>query len=210
MNPQSVSLSELWRPLVTLVLASAVLMGSPGPSTMSVMAVGAAFGLRRSLGYVFGLILGTTAVLLAVAAGIMAMLLSVPILSPVLSLGSTAYIVYLGFRIATAPRLSNLDPNVPVPSAATGFLFAIANPKAYFAIASIYAGSRLAGPCEALDAAFKVIVLAHMILIIHVGWLLGGASLSGFLRNPLYSRAANIVFALILVGAAIFPHVHRI
>src|SRR4051812_41633491 len=43
----------------TLLLTSLALMGSPGPSTVSVTAVGAAFGLRRSLAYVLGLILGT-------------------------------------------------------------------------------------------------------------------------------------------------------
>jgi threonine/homoserine/homoserine lactone efflux protein len=61
------ALAELWRPLLSLILASAAVMGSPGPSTVSVTAVGAAFGFRRSLGYMAGLVLGTMAVLLAVA-----------------------------------------------------------------------------------------------------------------------------------------------
>ena len=42
---------DLWRQLLALVLASAVVMGSPGPATISVTAVGAACGLRHSLGY---------------------------------------------------------------------------------------------------------------------------------------------------------------
>ena len=81
------SFSELWRPLVSLILASLVVMGSPGPSTMSATAVGAAFGFRRSLAYLTGLILGTTAVLIAVAAGVVSMLMSVPRLAPVLVAG---------------------------------------------------------------------------------------------------------------------------
>jgi len=47
--------------LLTLILAALVVMGSPGPSTMSVTAVGAAFGFRRALAYLAGLVLGTTA-----------------------------------------------------------------------------------------------------------------------------------------------------
>ena len=42
--------------VLTLILASAIVMGSPGPSTMSATAVGAAYGFRRSLRYAYGLI----------------------------------------------------------------------------------------------------------------------------------------------------------
>ena len=52
--------------LLSLIVASLIVMGSPGPSTISVTAVGAAFGLRRSLGHLAGLIAGTLVVLVAV------------------------------------------------------------------------------------------------------------------------------------------------
>ena len=42
-----------------------------------------------------------------------------------------------------------------------------------------------------------------MIVIIHAAWLLAGASLAGFLRDPLRSRLANIAFALVLIATAI-------
>src|SRR6266481_3881077 len=100
---------ELLPAFVPLILASLVVMGSPGPSTMSVTAVGAAFGFRRSLAYLTGLILGTTAVLVAVAAGVVAMLMSLPRLAPVLVAASAAYIVYLAIKIATAPPLARQD-----------------------------------------------------------------------------------------------------
>jgi threonine/homoserine/homoserine lactone efflux protein len=196
---------ELWRPLLTLVLASAVVMGSPGPSTMSVMAVAASFGVRRSLGYVSGLVLGTSAVLAAIATGVVAMLLSMPGLAPVLTFASAAYIFYLAFRIATAPPITRQDRDAPAPSFAGGLLLGIANPKAYFAIAAVFTGSTLAEHSRALDSLLKAAVLAIMIVIIHSGWLLAAASLAGFLRDPLRSRLANAVFALILIGTAILP-----
>jgi threonine/homoserine/homoserine lactone efflux protein len=196
---------ELWRPLLTLVLASAVVMGSPGPSTMSVMAVAASFGVRRSLGYVSGLVLGTSAVLAAIATGVVAVLLSVAGLAPVLTFASAAYIFYLAFRIATAPPTTRQDRDGPAPSLAGGFLLGIANPKAYFAIAAVFTGSTLAEHSPALDSLLKAAVLAIMIVIIHSGWLLAAASLAGFLRDPLRSRLANAVFALILIGTAILP-----
>ena len=191
---------DIWRSLLGLVLTSLVVMGSPGPSTMSVTAVGAAFGFRRSIGYTSGLVLGTSGVLLAVAAGVVAVLLSVPLLAPVLILASAAYMVYLAYKIATAPPLSRQDPGARVPSLAAGFLLAIANPKAYVAITAVFASSALGLASPLAEAALKIATLALMIVLIHLCWLLAGASFARLLSRPLISRIANIAFAAILVA----------
>ena len=81
-------------------------MGSPGPATISLMAAGSAYGARRSLSYLIGIIVGTTIVLLAVATGITAALLAVPAIGSILVWISVAYILWLAYHIATAPPLS--------------------------------------------------------------------------------------------------------
>ena len=48
-----------------LLLAALIVMGSPGPSTVSLTAVAASLGLRASLNYGAGLVLGTVALSLA-------------------------------------------------------------------------------------------------------------------------------------------------
>ncbi|NDH60270.1 MAG: LysE family translocator [Alphaproteobacteria bacterium] len=183
--------------LLSLIVASLLVMGSPGPSTISVTAVGAAFGLHRSIPYLAGLIAGTIAVLLAVATGLVAVLLAVPQLAPVLLAASAAYILYLAFRIATAPPLSTPDGTVAAPSCAGGVLLAIANPKAYVAIAAVFAASML-------DPWTKVAVLGAMIVLIHLAWLLAGAVLARVFRDPVWSRRVNRVFAAALVVTTVY------
>ena len=185
--------------LVSLILASLVVMGSPGPSTLSATAVGAAFGFRRSLAYLTGLILGTTAVLVAVAAGVVAMLMTVPRLAPALVAASAAYIVYLAVRIATAPPLSRPDQAARAPSFAGGFLLAVANPKAYLAIAAVFAGTTLAVESRMIEAMLKTAVLTVMIVVIHLCWLTAGVSLARLLQHPVISRVVNLLFAAILI-----------
>jgi threonine/homoserine/homoserine lactone efflux protein len=182
--------------LVALILAATVIMGSPGPSTMSATATGAAYGLRRSLNYAAGLIIGAVAVLLAVATGIFALLLSIPGLAPVVHYASALYMLYLAWRVATAPPLSKPESAPLAPSLMAGFLLAIANPKAYVAIAAVFAGS-------ALGPVIKVAIITAMIVVIHLCWLFAGASLSRLLRDPLSSRIVNIVFALVLVAMTV-------
>jgi threonine/homoserine/homoserine lactone efflux protein len=196
-----------WRPFLTLVVAAMVVMGSPGPATLSVTAVGAAFGFRRSLRYLAGIVLGTTAVLLAVASGVVAMLLAAPELAPALLVASAAYILYLAFRIATAPPLAERSQAMSAPAFLGGFLLAIANPKAYVAIAAVFAGTTLVPEAHALDAMLKIVVLSAMIILIHLAWLSAGAGFSRILYDPVRSRIANILFAATLLATTVLAFV---
>ena len=73
-----------WGSVGSLLVTSLAIMGSPGPATISLTAAGSAYGVRRSLAYLVGIVAGTTIVLVAVAAGITAALLAVPALRVVL------------------------------------------------------------------------------------------------------------------------------
>lgn len=189
-----------WGPVGLLVVTSLAIMGSPGPATISLAAVGSAFGVRRSLGYLIGIIAGTTIVLVAVAAGITATLLTVPALRTALIAISAAYILWLAYRIATAPPLAAHTTATAAPSTAGGTLLGVANPKAWVAIAAVFANARLADTATT-DAAAKIAVLSVMIVVITAVWLLAGASLASMLRDPHRARIINTALAAALVGA---------
>lgn len=199
MATEILSQVQPWQQLLALVLAASVVMGSPGPATISVTAIGAAFGLRNSLRYALGIILGTVAVLLVVATGITAILTSMPGVAPVLAVASAAYILYLAYKIATAPPLAARESGAVLPTFLGGFLLAVANPKAYVAIAAVLAGSATAAGTDALGVPARLAVLTLMIVAIHVLWLLAGAAFARYLRQPLASRIINLVFAATLV-----------
>jgi threonine/homoserine/homoserine lactone efflux protein len=189
-----------WGSLGPLLVASLALMGSPGPATISVAAVGSAYGVRRSLAYLFGIIVGTTLVLVAVATGITAALLAVPAIGSVLIAISAAYILWLAYHIATAPPLSAQSEASGAPSLAGATLLAVANAKAWVAIAAVFASARLADTTTG-DAAAKVVVLSVMIVLIMTAWLIAGASLAPMLRDPRRARITNTALAAALVGA---------
>ncbi len=208
MISQTGFLPETAWPLITLLLESVVIMGSPGPSTISATAVGAAFGFRRSSHYVCGLIGGTMAVLLAVSFGVVAVVHAMPHGARVLAILSAAYMLYLAFRIATAPPLENHDRPVTAPAFAGGFLLAIANPKAYFAIAAVFSGTTIVTGTHSLDAVVKTAVLSLMIVLIHLCWLSAGAALSRILHNPVQARRVNVSLAALLVATTLLAVLH--
>ena len=181
-----------------LLLASLAVMGSPGPTTTSLVALGSAFGVRRCLPYLTGVVLGTTAVLVAVATGLTAALLAVPALGTALTVVAVGYSLWLAFSIATAPPLSGQPAAAGVPSLAGGAFLGVANPKAWIAIAAVFASARLS-PDAAVDAAAKLVLLTAMIVAIHVGWLLVGASIAPLMRTRRWSRVINAVLGAALV-----------
>jgi threonine/homoserine/homoserine lactone efflux protein len=191
-----------WDALGTLIATSLAIMGTPGPATISLTAAGSAYGVRRSLTYLAGIIAGTIVVLLAVATGITAALFAVPAVRPVLIAAAAGYIVWLAYHIATAPPLAGQGEGSAAPGLAGGALLGVANPKAWVAIAAVFASARLAGGA-AVDAAAKTAVLTVMIVLINSTWLAAGASLAPLLRDPRRARSINGALAALLVAALV-------
>lgn len=185
--------------LILLWLAAFPLMGSPGPATLSLAGIGAAFGFRRGVPYLLGIVAGTTVVLMMIATGVTALILAEPALVTVLTVLAGAYILYLAWRIATAP-VGRIHASIErAPAFVPGFLLAVANPKAFAAIGAVYSGQSLVADSLLQDSAAKVVALSLVIVIVNAAWLAFGATFSRFQNDPTIGRAANFSFALMLV-----------
>jgi threonine/homoserine/homoserine lactone efflux protein len=88
-------------------------------------------------------------------------------------------------------------------SLAGGALLGAANPKAWVAIAAVFASAHLADTAMT-DVAAKMAVLTAMIIVICATWLVAGTSLAPLLRDPRRARVANVALAVALVGATAF------
>ncbi len=187
-----------------VVAAALPLMGSPGPATISLASLGAAFGFRTCLPYLLGIILGTTAVLLIIATGLTGVLSSHAGLLLAVRLAAAAYILFLAWKIATAP-VGSASPGAGHGSGAvvgsflSGLGLAIANPKAFAAIGAVYAGYSIVPEQVLLDTLLKIAVLASIIIIVNSAWLAFGSTFSRFLVDPAMGRAINIAFAIVLL-----------
>ena len=183
------------------ILAGFALAGSPGPATLSLAAAGAAFGPRRSLGYMLGQIVGLLIVMGLTASGMVGLLLAIPGVAPVVLAASAAYFVYLAIRIAMAPPLTDAAIESRQPSFPAGFVLSLLNPKGYAAMAALFSGVILVRERIALDAAVKVGMLVGIIVVVDVAWLSAGAAMTALFKNPRMNRIVNIGFAALLVAS---------
>lgn len=195
--------------LLLLWMAAFPLMGSPGPATMSLAAMGAAYGVGRSLLYLSGIIAGTFGVLILIATGVTGLILTQPVLVTGITVLASLYIVYLAYRIATAPVITKESLATKSPSLYSGFLLAIANPKAFAAIGAVYSGSTLFQNDTIADALAKIGSLTIVIIVVNSMWLLFGSAFSSVLATPKTARITNVAFAILLVGSVILAYLWK-
>jgi len=183
------------------LLAGVALAGSPGPNTWSLAAAGAAFGARKALAYLAGLGVGMICVMAITASGLVGLLLAVPGATPVVTVAAALYFVWLAWRIATAPPLSEEAGQRQPPSFAGGFALSLINPKGYAAMAALFSGFVLLHDRLALDVGLKIALLTVLITAVNIAWLVSGALLTRVFREPRSNRVINLVFALLLLAS---------
>ncbi|MGE0094039.1 MAG: LysE family translocator [Alphaproteobacteria bacterium] len=185
-------------------LAAVALTGSPGPANMALAATGAAYGVRGGVVLSAGIIAGVWAVMLLTATGLAAFLLGEPALGPILKGAAALYMLYLAWRIASAPPLSAGEAKRAPPSFGVGVVLGVGNPKAYAAMAALFSGFTLVRAAPTHDAALKMALVVGIMVAVNLLWLLLGAALTNAFRDSRANRVINIVFALSLLASVAF------
>ena len=189
-----------------LALAAFALVSSitPGPNNLMLMTSGINFGFARTVPHMLGVAIGFTVMIVAVGAGVATVLSVVPGLLGVIKWLSVAYLLYLAWKIATAPAKPLTGTSAARPMTFwQAAAFQWINPKAWtmaLTAASAYlpAGDRATG-LLVLALVFGSINLPSVGL-----WAVMGVSLRRFLADPGRLRAFNVVAALTLV-ATLYP-----
>ncbi|MBS0538898.1 MAG: LysE family transporter [Proteobacteria bacterium] len=181
------------------LLAALALAGSPGPATLSLAAASAAFGARRVAGYFIGILVGMVGVMAIVASGVIGLMATIPGVTPIVTIAAALYFVWLAWRIATAPPLTDVAEDCRSPTFAGGLALSLVNPKGYAAMAALFSGFVLMQGQLALDAVLKVALLTVLIAVVNVVWLSVGAALTRLFRAPRTNRIVNVIFAILLL-----------
>lgn len=183
-----------------LLPAALALMGSPGPVTLASAAFGAAWGWRAAR-LVLAMTAGTATIIMAVAVGLLGLVAVLPGAGPVLMVLGGLYMLYLAWRIWSAPPLSEHAPRATMPAALGVYVAALANPKAWAAFAALFSGFPLIEGDALANGIVKAAMLICLATCINLSWMSAGAMLARLFRDPLASRRLNRVFAVALIGS---------
>lgn len=186
-------------PLVVYILALTL---TPGPSALLIAASGARFGLARCTPHLAGALLGFELQLLAAALGTGAAVLRHPTLQTVMQLASTAYLLWLGWRMLGSRVDTQAAPPAPLTWQAAAAL-QLANPKPWLtAVASAGLFLPAAAPM-AKKGAFLLCAGGAGVLGL-AAWAVAGVALQRWLGHPSRQAALNRAMAGALVVAALW------
>lgn len=165
---------------------------TPGPNNIMLTASGANFGFRRTLPHILGVTLGLICLLTAVALGLGVLFERWPVLQLGLKLVGSLYLLWLAWRIATAPPpvMAGDGDSRPLKLwQAAAFQFA--NPKAWIMAISGVASFTLPGDAFVLSAVLLVAGMAVMNLPAISLWAGFGVALGRLLSTPVHWRCFN-------------------
>jgi threonine/homoserine/homoserine lactone efflux protein len=189
--------------LGAFLAALVALVASPGPATLGLAAAGAAFGFSSARPFLIGSICGAALVITLVGSGVVSVLMAQPEVSSVLIGIAAAYMLFLAYRIATAPPIGETATKGRTPGFGGGFLLGITNPKGYAVFATLFSGFVVVPNDVTGDAIFKGLVLFILLTVIDVSWLIAGNALRHLFHDPKISRHINSAFAVLLLASVV-------
>jgi threonine/homoserine/homoserine lactone efflux protein len=185
--------------MLTFAITVFLLIVTPGPGVLSTAGFGAAYGYKKSLRYVFGLFLGTNLVFLAVATGLIAILLSIPSLRIFLLILSTFYLFYLASKIALAgSNIAFIKAKSP-PGIISGVLLQAINPKAYVVNTTLVSGFAFYQSSFAIELVVKFFIMNSIWIPLHLLWLYVGTVLHELNLSIKNQRIINLMMSLSMV-----------
>jgi len=169
---------------------------------LSTAGFGAAYGFKKSLSYVFGLFLGTNLVFLAVASGLIAVLLSIPSLRVFLLILSTCYLFYLASKIALAGSNIAFIKAKAAPGITSGVLLQVINPKAYVVNTTFVSGFAFYQSNFAIELIMKFLLSMRSgsitFNLVYAGTILHDLNLSN--KNQ---RIINLMLSFSMIAAVV-------
>jgi len=174
---------------------------TPGPNNVMLTTTGLNFGVRRGIPHLLGICIGFPVMLALIGLGFGTLFQLYPVLHEIIKIIGIVYLLYLAWKIASSSGgISTVSQSRPInfwQSAAFQWI----NPKAW-----IMGSSALAAYTTLDDNFFvqvTIVCITFMIITFPCAgvWLVFGAGLQKFLRDPAHLKLFNIAMALLLVGS---------
>lgn len=191
--------------LITLITGSAILLGSPGPATLSLAAVGATFGFKRGAPFLLGLLGGAIVAIMCAMAGIAVIFSAYPPLKWLLQAIGGLYIGYLAYKVASAPTVQEADASdTNTPRFRDGFILNLINPKAYAVFLSMFSQFMLPHDNTLISYGLTALSCYLVLVTVDVIWLAVGGLLRPVFARPIQARVIRIIFAISMLTAIIY------
>lgn len=182
---------ELFLAFATYAFVSSI---TPGPNNTMLLASGVHFGFARTIPHILGVSIGFLVMVLAVGAGMKAILDNYPMVYTALRWISGAYLLWFAWKLATAGPLNDRAKQTRPMSFLAAAAFQWVNPKCW-----IMAVGATAAYMPPESGVFGIIIVAFVYAMINAPsiatWAAFGTVIRRWLVNPTTMRIFNLTAA---------------
>jgi threonine/homoserine/homoserine lactone efflux protein len=187
--------------IIAFLVFSFVAAITPGPSNVMLTATGAIVGVMRGLTCLAGVCAGMGLLIFGVAMGLGHLVLGHAVVLKALNWLGAAFLLWLSWKIATAAPGGAGEPQQPVGFAQAA-AFQWINPKAWL-VSSGAAGTYLQADAQTplLQAMSFAALFVAAAVPSGLAWLLFGATMQRWLRNPRAARVFHVAMGISLAAS---------
>lgn len=193
--------------LFALTLFAFVMSVTPGPNNIMLLSSGAQFGYKRTLPHIAGILIGVALLLTTVLLGFGAIFQFYPALYQILQVAGCLYLLWLAWKIATAPTdssLTNAANNGAQPmNIISAVTFQFVNPKAWAMGIGSVTTFTIAGERYLSSGLWIIGCFAVMGFIAISLWAGLGVAISRYLTSENRKKYFNYVMG-VLTAATVF------
>ena len=193
--------------LVAFFLTSLAIELTPGPNMAYLALVGVSRGRRAGFMTVLGVALGLALAGALVGVGLGSLILENRLVYEILRWAGAAYLVWLaweGWREAQGQADAGDLPDRAITYFRRGFVTNLLNPKAALFFVTVMPGFISAGQPLLAQTTLLVALYVAAATLIHASIVLLAATLQPIFTHPNLRRGAAAVFAVVLVGVAVW------
>lgn len=177
---------------------------TPGPNNIACTSMAINFGLKKSMGFLYGIFFGFASVLLLAGFFSNILLKTIPDLEPIMRWIGAVYILYLAWNILKADySFQQNNQHVQPFSFSHGFLLQFLNPKGIIYALTLYSAflySIINIPQFIVLFAFILASIGFLSLLL---WASFGTLISRFLYRDKVRQTVNLLMALLLAYTAV-------
>jgi threonine/homoserine/homoserine lactone efflux protein len=194
----------MFESILLLIVATALLLGSPGPAPIALAATGATYGIKNGIPFLLGILSGLIVVIIGSAVGIATLFNTFPTVRLTVQVIGALYIFYVAQKIARAPIIISGSNTETKPSFVDGFILNLLNPKASAAFLSLFSQFIIPLESQAMSYVLTALICFAVAVIVDTLWLFLGSFLKPLFEAPKSARILRIIFALLMVIAVVF------
>ena len=188
--------------LVPLIFFSIAAAFTPGPNNIIGSYSGFNFGIKKSIPLILGVTFGYSFLLVVLAAGLIIIFKTYPVLQIILKVCGSGFLIYLAYKISFQSKVQQQTVTNPVKFFHT-FIFQFINPKGVI-IAIITISTFVETGSNYLFHSIVVVVVSFCCAITSItSWCMLGKFLRRFATNEKFIQIFNYVMSFLLIVCVI-------